>query len=379
MNNNLAVIKRDVLSVTEHFNREEIEIIKKTICVGAPDPVLNLFIMQCKRTGLDPFSRQIYSVQRDKRFKNKEGNWDKEKVWTTQVSIDGFRLNAHRTNLYAGQKPVQWCGKDGIWKDVWTSSEYPFAAKVGVIRKDFSEPLFAIAKWSSYAIGTDNNVLAMWKKMPDHMLAKVAEALALRQAFPHELSGLYTSDEMFSVDENVDVKDNNVDVKDNNVDVKDQNVDVKDQNVDVKDQNVDVKDQNVDVKDQNVDVKKNNINLISYENVDVKKNNINLVSSNKSNNVENNDTSIIDENKNFKVNFDSKLILMINDLTKNIRMDDSSKRNFKNDIYIKSRYEFLKNKLQSLNDIDIRKIINDLMNDKYSFWSQPSGNKSVKI
>lgn len=337
MNNNLAVIKRDVVSVTEHFNREEIEIIKKTICVGAPDPVLNLFIMQCKRTGLDPFSRQIYSVQREKSFKNKEGNWEKEKVWTTQVSIDGFRLNAHRTNLYAGQKPVQWCGKDGVWKDVWTSSEYPFAAKVGVIRKDFSEPLFAIAKWSSYALGTDNNVLTIWKKMPDHMLAKVAEALALRQAFPHELCGLYTSDEMCSVDENVDVKDNNFDVK------------------------------------------KNNINLISYENVDVKKNNINLVSSNKANNVENNDTSIIDENKNFKVNFDSKLILMIIDLTKNIRMDDSSKRNFKNDIYIKSRHEFLKNKLESLNDIDIRKIINDLMNDKYSFWSQPSGDKSVKI
>lgn len=174
MTNNVTAIAKDVQD-------ERVALIKATVCQGATDDELKLFLHQCKRTGLDPLSRQIYSVKR--------GNQR-----TIQTSIDGFRLIAERTNKYTGQLGPWWCGQDGIWTEVWTSSQAPFAAKVGVTRSDFTQPLFAVAHFKEYS-GQN-----LWLKMPSLMIAKVAEALALRRAFPQELSGLYTADEMEQAD-----------------------------------------------------------------------------------------------------------------------------------------------------------------------------------
>lgn len=172
--------------------QQEINTLRDQIMPGANDNELALFGKFCQKTKLDPFSRQIYAISR--KSKNFRGEWVEK--WSYQTSIDGFRVVAERSNVYEGQTPAYWCGQDGKWVDVWLSNNLPAAAKIGVYRKGHRDPIWGVAKFSSYAQSGKNGLTAMWKKMPEVMIAKCAESLALRKAFPNDLSGLYTKEEM---------------------------------------------------------------------------------------------------------------------------------------------------------------------------------------
>lgn len=169
-----------------NFTPDQVGLIKSQIAPKATDDELRLFIYQAKRTGLDPLARQIYAIHR--KVRNYDGSYS-EKM-SIQTSIDGFRVIAERSGDYGGQDEPQFI----------KTEEGKLYCKVTVYRfkGDVRYPAaVGVAYWNEY-VQTDKEgkPSGLWAKMPHTMLSKVAEALALRKAYPQDLSGLYTSEEM---------------------------------------------------------------------------------------------------------------------------------------------------------------------------------------
>lgn len=169
--------------VALQFSPDQVSVMKNTIAAGVSDPEFFFFLEVCKARGLNPFNREIYAIPRGQKM-------------TIQVSIDGMRILAERTGKYRGQLGPQFCAADGEWRDFWLSDDPPVAARVGVIRSDFDQPIWAVARYKAYVQASN----PLWKSMPEVMLQKCAESLALRKAFPAATAGLYTNEEMMQAD-----------------------------------------------------------------------------------------------------------------------------------------------------------------------------------
>ena len=165
------------MSAITQWTQEQTALISSTIAPGCTSDELKLFSYACQRSGLDPFSKQIYAIKRGGKM-------------SIQVGIDGLRSIAERTGQLDGSE-TYWCGEEGDWKDVWLGKAPPAAAKTIVYRKGSSHPFVGVARFQDYNAGQ-----GLWSKMPAAMLAKCSEALALRKAFPADMSSLYTADEM---------------------------------------------------------------------------------------------------------------------------------------------------------------------------------------
>jgi len=148
-----------------------------------------------QRTGLDPFARQIYMVGR------KDDEAPGGMRWTIQTGIDGFRVISERHPQYAGVGDAEWCGEDGVWRDVWVERKPPVAARYTVYRKDWDHPVRAVAHFAEYAQTKYNgDLVKKWRTSPALMIAKCAEALARRRACPQDLSAVYSDEEMDHAD-----------------------------------------------------------------------------------------------------------------------------------------------------------------------------------
>lgn len=175
-----ALMVQDSQAVAPLWDDQQVRLIKSKIAKNIPDDEFLHFTMICRRSGLDPFFKQIYAIERGGK-------------WTVQTGIDGYRLIAQRTGDYAGS--------DDATYDTETAAQ-PQWARVTVYRFVQGQrcAFTAKARWSEYAVIHNGKPLNKWAEMPYLMLAKCAEALALRKAFPAELSSLYTSEEMEQAD-----------------------------------------------------------------------------------------------------------------------------------------------------------------------------------
>lgn len=176
-----------------YWNENQLASLRQLGVEKATPADLGVYMHVCQRTGLDPFARQIYMIERQGKQ-------------TIQTGIDGYRLVARRAVDASRERlaidSALWCGRDGKWTDVWLEEGPPAAAKV-VVHRGESE-FTAVALWREYVQtfykDGQEQVTKMWRSRPAGQLAKCAEALALRKAFPQDLSGVYVDAELDRAD-----------------------------------------------------------------------------------------------------------------------------------------------------------------------------------
>ena len=183
--NSIAVSEQGALSVFDDEHLARIENLCQANNLTRDE--FELFLFTAKQRRLDPLKNQVCAV---KRWSGK----DRREVMTVQTTIDGFRVIASRTGKLAGMSDVTYAYND---------DGTVFSASITVYRLTAGErcPYTATAFFDEYCARTKNGQpTRFWSKMGRHMIGKCAEALCLRKAFPEELSGLYTSDEMDQAD-----------------------------------------------------------------------------------------------------------------------------------------------------------------------------------
>lgn len=174
----------------DKFTPERIKLLRAAYGQQATDLEFEIFINHCRRLDLSPEAAQVFLI----------GRWDdeaKRKVHRILVSLQGLRTVAERTGKVRGMVGPMWIGR-GMkdFADYWISPEPPLGAKVGIIKQGCAEPFWGFCRWDSFKQTKRGGQLSSnWKRMPEHMLAKCANAIALRAAFPDLLAGLYTDDE----------------------------------------------------------------------------------------------------------------------------------------------------------------------------------------
>ena len=183
MSSELVKITNRGLDLT---SKEVLNVIRATIAPEATDAEFAMFIEFCKGTGLNPHKKEVWFIKTKGYFSKKHNKQIEGKV-QIMTGINGFYAIANSHPQYDGMEEttLERDEKGNILRAV---------AKVW--RKDRRFPSVGTAEWKEYFPGVTDFKNSIWETKPSVMIAKVAESIALRKAFPNELNGLYTQEEM---------------------------------------------------------------------------------------------------------------------------------------------------------------------------------------
>lgn len=152
------------------YDPELLKIAQETIFSGSTESELKLFLHKCDSCGVNPLSQMIYPFKKDGRV-------------SFIASIDFLRSRAESSGLYDGQDEVVYEYRD--------NNSIPFSATAKVYRKDISRPFTCKVLFNEFKLDK-----YIWRTKPHIMIAKCAEAQALRKSFPEKLEKLYIPEEM---------------------------------------------------------------------------------------------------------------------------------------------------------------------------------------
>lgn len=172
-------------SLALDFSSEEVlHVIRTSVCQDATDAELAFFIQYCKSSGLNPFKREAWFVKTKGYTRRSDGVEVPGKV-QIMTGINGYFAIANKHPQFDGMDEPQFehDEKGNIVK-----------CTVKVYRKDRRIPSTGVAFWKEYFAGNEKKT-SNWDTKPHHMIAKIAKAIALREAFPQELNGTYVEEE----------------------------------------------------------------------------------------------------------------------------------------------------------------------------------------
>ncbi|WP_169165145.1 phage recombination protein Bet [Cellulomonas taurus] len=206
MTTDVATSERPTTALTigddqARFTSQQVAVLNHLGVQGADDDDLDVFFHVAKRTKLDPFARQIYMIGRNT-YDQRQDRWVTKQ--TIQTGIDGYRLIGRRAadaaKVRISVNAPEWAHEDGSWRPVWMKAwGSPVAARITITRD--GEPFVGVALFEEYKqVKRNGDLTSMWAQRPAGQIAKCAEALAWRLAFPQDLAGVYVEEELQHAD-----------------------------------------------------------------------------------------------------------------------------------------------------------------------------------